>query len=1309
MAAEAIGNLFARLGINTVGFDSGITAAQAKLREFGKIDFGKGIKAGLGEVEGGLQNMTAGLGVAGNMLGALGITGAAAGAAIAVAFAGARDAMAFGDEISDTASKLKVSTDYLQEMRWAAREFGVEFQDADAALEGFSKALGAASSGLSAKAVKPFAALGLDPKSFANVEDALSAVADKIAGLGSAAEQAAVAEKLGLTPILPALREGSAAIDAMRQSAHDWGSVMDSEMIQKAADAQGELDRLTTKIDIQFKSAMVNAIPVVEQLAKVTGGLAEQASEAAGSFSAMQDAMGNWADDHPNVVEAAKAIWGWLNKIHEVNQNLAGKPFLRAIGLRETDVQKIYGEAPTFPFAEQAAMGARADRMGGFDGSENAPVADMAEHLRKLKEEQDREAASARASAKAQRDAAAAARERAAALKALSDEMRAAEQRSADFAASLLEEVSTMGMSSEAVRRQSFVLAAAAAPTEALANLIRGLGDQWAAQTRVADEWAAKLKEVNAQQGETITLFDALGVTIPSAMENSAFEMDEAARKARDLRFDIDDIAAAIENNDWTSAFASLAGVLVKVQKAFSDGATAADKFSAAAGVAQGIGQAIGGTTGKVISGAASGAQAGFTMSGGNPIGAAIGAFVGWTSALFGSSKAKKQQKAQEAAQRAAEEAQRQQQIADAALQLRIDLLKAQGKAEEALALEHQAVLDKLAKMDPSLVALQQELWATQEASEAAAKAAELQAEALAREVEARKVQRGIMLQLMSLDDAVTGGNSAVLAAREDELALLDPVSQQLKRIYYARLDEADALAKQQAAAEAAAKAEADAAEAAKAAQAINLGLMRQLMAMDDAVLGTTSARDAARADELAKLDETGRKLQTIIWAREDEAEAIAKQQAASEAAAAAAEEVARRMAEVLQQRTDLENQLLVAIGLTARATERQREAALAALDPSLRGLQSLLWGVEDSTAAVAEAESALADARSAGAQAYERESSAYQATIDKFKAFATNLKTFRTSLDTGPMAALNPLQQYARTKADFERVAGLAASGNEDALGQLQGVSEAYLEASKAAQATNVGYFKDLGAVKRATEAAQKFADQQVDQGSAQLAALQAQLSALGIVNTSVLSIGQAVGNVASAIDALARATVAKAGAEQAAKNALANAGLIPKSATGEISIAANDNADLAAAKAIYLSATGGISSELFNRYVGANPFPTFARLGYDGDIEALRKKFGFATGGSFEVGGWGGPDSQLVPLHLSPGEVGNITRADVMEQLLNGVAGLGDRLSSMEAALIAITISNNSMDRRERRAEGLGLYVRGSEPDSPVKTEVA
>lgn len=41
-----------------------------------------------------------------------------------------------------------------------------------------------------------------------------------------------------------------------------------------------------------------------------------------------------------------------------------------------------------------------------------------------------------------------------------------------------------------------------------------------------------------------------------------------------------------------------------------------------------------------------------------------------------------------------------------------------------------------------------------------------------------------------------------------------------------------------------------------------------------------------------------------------------------------------------------------------------------------------------------------------------------------------------------------------------------------------------------------------------------------------------------------------------------------------------------------------------------------------------------------------------GFATGGSFTVGGSGGPDSQLVPLRLTPGEIVNVRKGGQQEQ---------------------------------------------------------
>lgn len=764
MAAEAVGNLYATLGLNTGGFDSGIASAQKKLGEFGKIRVGDGLKAGFGEVENALTGLAGSAGAVGGILSGLGIAGAAAAAAIGVAFQGAREAMAFGDEVADTAANLRVSTDYLQEMRWAAREFGVEFEDADAALEGFSKTLGLATSGLSAKAVKavkPFEALGLDPKSFASVEDALGAVADKIAGLGSAAEQAAVADKLGLTPILPALREGSRAIDDMRRSAHEWGSVMDAEMIQKAAEAQGELDRLTYKIDIQFKSAMTDAIPLVVRMADLLG----DGATAAGDFA---EKLGDIAAGLQATTSAGPA---WAKNLTEFG--LKSNPF--AIGFGNLgamiDAAALRGKA--------AQASKLSDWLGsGSPTAKAAPVDKPGERLVDVAAQQKAAAESRREMAKAAREAAAAEREQAAGLKALADAMRESEQRSADFAASLLEEITTMGMSSEQIKRRNVELMAAAAPTEALANQIRALGDQYIALAKVGSEWSEIQKLVQDQQADSIKTFEEAtgGVfDFSSGLESVAYDLDQAAQISRDLAWDIDDIARAINDNDWTSAFAGLANVLVKVEKAFASGATAADKFAAAAGVAQGLGNAIGGTGGAALSGAASGAMAGFTMGG--PIGAAIGGVLGGLGGIFGSSKAKKQAKAQAEAQRLAEEAARQQQIADTRLAMRIELLRLQGKEQEAVNLERKAELDALARLDASLVAEKQALFDAIDATNAKAAADEAAAEAAERAAAVQAKAQALQDRI----DALTMSDAELLAkARARERAELAAVAPEL-------------------------------------------------------------------------------------------------------------------------------------------------------------------------------------------------------------------------------------------------------------------------------------------------------------------------------------------------------------------------------------------------------------------------------------------------------------------------------------------------------------------------------------------------
>lgn len=699
MAAQAIGSLYAQLGLDTASFDTGIAKARGKLTEFGKINFGGAIKAGLGEIDGALKSTASRAGALGNVLGGLGIAGTAAAAAIAVAFAGARQAMAFGDEIADTANKLRVTTDYLQELRFAAHQLGGEFQDADAALEGFTKTFGMAKSGLSAKAIKPFAALGLDPKSFETVQQALDAVIDKIAGLGDAAEQAAVADKLGLTPLLPAIREGASAIDEVRKAAHELGYVMDADLIAKAGDANDKFEALQAVLDVQFKSAMVDAIPLVMQLTEFMVGAAKAAGEFARNIQSISDKL---------------AYIG----THDLGGNMVGN-----------DRDRLFARIAQRNGLRQIAANADPIGQGGVSITNmramfGAPEA--AKPSGRLVNLEDKR----KAETEAERKAAEAERERKAALKALTDAMHEAEQASASYAASLLDDIATMGMSSRQLKEHEMAMAIAAAPTQALANTLTLLRDQYVAQIKVGEDWAKVQKVVNDQQSETIdTVRDSIGSSIAftSRLEGLAASMGGLADLSQDVSWGIQDMADAINGNDWVGAFASLTRVLAQVQTAFNSAASAKDKFMAVAAVANGVGQAVGGTGGAAISGAASGAMAGFTVGG--PVGAVVGGLIGGLGGIFGSSKAKKQARRQAEAQRAAEEAQRQQTIADTTFALDVALLRAQGQEQAAVTKEREKEIARLQALSPALAETQKQLYALEDAAKVSERRSAIQAE----------------------------------------------------------------------------------------------------------------------------------------------------------------------------------------------------------------------------------------------------------------------------------------------------------------------------------------------------------------------------------------------------------------------------------------------------------------------------------------------------------------------------------------------------------------------------------------------------
>jgi hypothetical protein len=225
-------------------------------------------------------------------LGPAGLGAAAGLAAMAIAAEEAHKAIEFAKDIEDSAKKIGVGTTALQEWRLGAEETGGAAKDADAAIHGFSVALGAAQSGLGKRAMKPFEALGFsreDVKAFKSTDEALDAVIQKIAALGSEAQRQAVAEKLGLTPMLGLLRQGTEKIEEMRHEFHELGLVMDREMIEKGSKAAHQYELLAKAVDMDLKNAFISLAPVLVSVAHAIAGLARDLDGVVESFKKIED------------------------------------------------------------------------------------------------------------------------------------------------------------------------------------------------------------------------------------------------------------------------------------------------------------------------------------------------------------------------------------------------------------------------------------------------------------------------------------------------------------------------------------------------------------------------------------------------------------------------------------------------------------------------------------------------------------------------------------------------------------------------------------------------------------------------------------------------------------------------------------------------------------------------------------------------------------------------------------------------------------------------------------------------------------
>lgn len=1288
MAANdtVIGNLRVVLGLDSAQFESGMKRQAANANAAG-ASIGKGVKAGLKDVEATFGRASSQAGAFGAALTAMGVTGAAAGAALVGTFTAVRNALSFGDEIGDTAAKLAVSTDALQEYRFAVHALGGDYADADAALEGFSKAFGAAHAQLSKRAAKPFEALGLDAKSFDSTEDALQAVIEKIGSLKSSAEQAAIADKLGLTPMLTAIRAGVSELDRLRAKAHELGYVMDEDLVSRAGEANDKFEDLQQVIGVQLHSAFVDLAPELLSLMGLATDLATKFREAADAFRDVKDKTGQ----------------GLRDRKVELERNVT------ALGLRELGGQKLSA-------SEQAALGRWRAQLAAVNAeiqtraansSAPAPNADGTS-LNPVgitdKSAQVRSASDAAIARAAQA-------ELAARLGLVGDIKEIAELKSKQ-----------VDQETRDANQRLLDDAEAGKITDAAAKIAIGLNNRAATEQKalIEREKEADLAAQSAEQEAELGRYRQQIASVQAQLATSAEARANIELKALadQQKIDRDTLQASLDKRvaagEITEAYRQqlLAGQKAaqdaETEKAQRDKRIAVNREAAESEQAQlqlqlDIAQA----QGQLADTVTQRRQAELRLL-----------------------------KLQKAAERKQLE--------------QITVENGYSEEEARRAKDRLAHLDQIYGLEEEAIRRQNSLNdAFREASDSVSYMAEafrrgdwvnlfeeLQ-RAIGNVVDVLGSDTATLGEKISVVGGVVdgvgraiggkagkalswaaqgamigaqfggpigaaigglvGGVGSLLGGKKSNNAAIAQINGDLFSIAGDKRNSGT-----NSAAQSAAQAVIQAQDLLRQAgvtltqtvKAIDIGERDKtaITLSDGTYFRTAAVGDAAEAADTALkrvlasatfVDQAQERLVKSMLAAGNGFDQIA----ASLQAYSDAQALPQELADAILQYTDAK---AYDVQQLQREQKARRDSVKAAVDQgyitadafaTVSGqldkleqleLDEVLARYADATDDLAERQQAAADAvdkaRGDLQAAYDAQVTTLQGTIDKFSSLSTNLRKFDETLRD---QMRSPAASLAMARAAF---AGVAGRTDPDSLAKLQGVGEAYVDAARTGARSQIELVRAQAQVRAAALAGAAAADAQVSIAQQQLDALNAQVSGLLEVNDSVLTVAQAIGELTSALIGQARVNTTT-----------------PATANDNIDVAKYlaDNPDLQAnwdAGGIMRTLGVDLTSAARQHYLQQGQYEIAA---------GLRK---FATGGSFKVGGLGGVDSQLVKFMASPDEYVHVTRGDSMR-------AMADELRALRGVL---TDQGRDLAKTARASEAQHILLRrlSRDGDSLVTT---
>lgn len=289
--AEPVGSLRIEVAANVaqiiedMGKIKGVVNSASNQMARGMGDFAKGMNAAIGTI--------------------FNLRNAAIVAAATGMVALAKKSIDAGDEIAKAAQKIGISTDKLQELRYAANSAGVTTEDFDQALLQLSKRLGDTSGDVT-EVSRALGKLGLSMAELKGKDAAevINIIADRIRLVPDAMERARISTDLfgkAGQQLLPVLMSGSAGFAALAAEARKLGIVISADTLKKAEAANDEFGRIGKSLQAAGINISVGFLPALKEIRAVvtSQGFQDGVKDLADNFGRLI----KWMVDNRDTIE----------------------------------------------------------------------------------------------------------------------------------------------------------------------------------------------------------------------------------------------------------------------------------------------------------------------------------------------------------------------------------------------------------------------------------------------------------------------------------------------------------------------------------------------------------------------------------------------------------------------------------------------------------------------------------------------------------------------------------------------------------------------------------------------------------------------------------------------------------------------------------------------------------------------------------------------------------------------------------------------------------------------------------------------